>query len=213
MTTFFSLFSGAVSCVFYGFLITAFIIATLYFLLSTASKGIVRSIAFWLSMAALSILLLVNMSVMVGAFRVKSATSAMEVWLNQQLHNASGYADIESSQQIGDSLDENFPILEHYLNLFDFSGIPFKELPTVMADSIRSEMNSQIWSNVLWSLGFIIAAVLISLYFDKGEQYSGAGGRRSGGRNIRNSTTKHLNRPNDVTRSKPHFNRNRRHRL
>lgn len=210
MNIFFSLFSGALSCVFYGLIITLFIVASLYFLLSTASKGIVRSIAFWISMGVLSLLLLVNMSVMVGAFKVKSTTGAMELWLNQRLHEVSGIADIESSQEIGEMLDENFPMLNHYLNLFDFSGTSFRELPTVMADCIRSEMNSQIWSNVLWSLGFIIAAVLISLYFDKGEQYSTTGGRRGSGRSIRNTNTNKLNRPRD---GKPHFNRNRRHRL
>ena len=67
MGIFFSLFSEAFNCVGYGLLIAAFLVATLYFLLSTASKGIVRSFPFWISMGRLFFASWINMSVMVGA--------------------------------------------------------------------------------------------------------------------------------------------------
>lgn len=208
MGVFFSLFSGAFGCVFYGLIIALFIIVSLYFVLSLLSKGIVRTIPFWISMGVLFVLLFINMSVMVGAFKVKSATGAMEIWLNQQLHTVSGIADIDTSQKVGEMLDDQFPILSHYIDLFDFSGHTFQELPTVMADTIRSEMNSQILKNVLWSLGFIIAATLVSMYFDKGENYNGRSPRTR--HRLRNSNINSLNKPRN---GKPHFNRNRRHRL
>ena len=149
------------------------------------------------------------MTVMVGAIKVSSATTAMEMWLNQYLYNFEGIADIKSSQEIGDLLNEEFPILGSYVNLFDFSGYPIKELPFVMADAVRDEMGDQIWSNILWTLAFIAAAVIISLYFDRGEpEYVG---RRRGIPPSR-SRNNH-NHINNTRNGKPHLNRNRRHRL
>lgn len=209
MGIFFSLFSEAFSCVGYGLLIAAFIVATLYFLLSTASKGIVRSFPFWISMVILFFAAWINMSVMVGAIKVNSATTAMEMWLNQYLYNLDGIADIRSSQEIGELLNEQFPILASYVNLFDFSGYSLRELPFAIAEAVRGEMSGQIWSNVLWTLAFIAAAVIISLYFDRGNpEYSG---RRRGvpPSRVRNN---HHN-INNTRNGKPHLNRNRRHRL
>ena len=209
MGIFFSLFSEAVNCIGYGLLIAAFIVATLYFLLSMASKGIVRSVPFWISMVVLFFAAWINMSVMVGAIKVSSATTAMEMWLNQYLYNLEGIADIKSSQEIGDLLNNEFPILASYINLFDFSGYSLRELPFAMAEAVRNEMGSQIWSNVLWTLAFIAAAVTISLYFDRGEvQYAGRG-RGVPHSKIRNNH----NNLNHIRNGKPHLDRNRRHRL
>ena len=209
MGIFFSLFSEAFSCVGYGFLISAFLVATLYFILSTASKGIVRSIYFWISMVILFFAAWINMSVMVGAIKVNSATTAMEMWLSQYLYNLEGIADIKSSQEIGDLLNENFPILGSYVNLFDFSGYSLRELPLAIAEAIRDEMGDQIMSNILWTLAFLVAVVMISLYFDRGEvEYEG---RRRGvpPSRVRNNH----NNINSTRNGKPHLNRNRRHRL
>lgn len=207
MSIFFTLFSGALSSVFYGLVITAFVMATLYFLLSVASKGAVKSIPFYISFILLFFFLWANMSVMVGAFQVKSETETMKIWLQQQLTEFSGLVDGEDSQIIGDALDEHFPILGHYLNLFDFSGHDFEEIPVVMTDAINKTMTGQIWKNILWSLGFILAASLISLYFDKGENY---GTNRPVRTAYQRNYNKTLNRPRH---GKPHFNRSRRNRL
>lgn len=209
MGIFFSLFSEAFSCVGYGLLIAAFLVATLYFLLSTASKGIVRSIPFWISMVVLFFAAWINMSVMVGAIKVNSATTAMEMWLNQYLYNLEGIADIRSSQEIGDLLNKEFPILGSYVNLFDFSGYSLRELPSAIAEAVREEMGSQIWSNILWTLAFIVATVIISLYFDRGD-VEHAGGRRRG---VPLSRKNNHNNINNTRNGKSHLNRNRRHRL
>ena len=210
MGIFFSLFSEAFNCVGYGLLIAAFIVATLYFLLSMASKGIVRSIPFWISLVILFFAAWINMSVMVGAIKVNSATTAMEMWLNQHLYNLEGIADIKSSQEIGDLLNNEFPILGSYVNLFDFTGHSLRDLPMAIAEAIRDEMGDQIWSNILWTIAFIAAAVIISLYFDRGDvQYAGSGRRGVPPSRVRNNH----NNLNNTRNGKPHLNRNRRHRL
>ena len=169
MGIFFSILSEGITCLFYGAVITAFIMATLYFILSCLSKGTVRSIPFFITGPILALLLMVNMTLLIGAFTVKSETKSMRLWLTQRLDGIHGTADLQSSQQVGDMLNEQFPLSGCFFNLFDMSGHPIEELPQVFYEVINDEMNSMIWSRLFWSLGFIVAAMLVALYFDKGE--------------------------------------------
>lgn len=169
MDIFLSLIFESLSCIVYGIIITAFIMVTLYFVLKMLSEGIVRSIPFLVTGPILAILLLVNTTVMVGAFKVKSLAKTMNIWLTQQLNGYSGIVDVEASQEIGEMLEGKFPILSAYLNIWKFSGTSISDLPNAMTGTITDAMNSQICSNILWSLGGIVVATLVALYFDKGQ--------------------------------------------
>lgn len=192
MGIFFSILSEGITCLFYGIIITAFIMATLYFILSTLSKGAVCSIPFFVTGPILALLLMVNMTLLVGAFTVKSETESMRLWLTQRLDGIHGTADLQSSQQVGDMLNEQFPLSGCFLNLFDMSGHPIEELPQVFYEVINEEMNNMIWSRLLWSLGFIIAAMLVALYFDKGESNSTNGKSKRGTKGVRTNPRKNF---------------------
>ena len=192
MGIFFSILSEGITCLFYGIVITAFIMATLYFILSTLSKGTVRSIPFFVTGPILALLLMVNMTLSVGAFTVKSETESMRLWLTQRLDGIHGTADLQSSQQVGDMLNEQFPLSGCFLNLFDMSGHPIEELPQVFYEVINEEMNSMIWNRLLWSLGFIVAAMLIALYFDKGEGNRSNGKSKRGTKGVRTNPLKNF---------------------
>lgn len=192
MGIFFSILSEGITCLFYGIIITAFIMATLYFILSTLSKGAVRSIPFFVTGPILALLLMVNMTLLVGAFTVKNETESMRLWLTQRLNGIHGTADLQSSQQVGDILNEQFPLSGCFLNLFDMSGHPIEELPQVFYEVINDEMNSMIWSRLLWSLGFIIVAMLVALYFDKGEGNRNNGKRERGTKGVRTNPRKNF---------------------
>ena len=164
MGLFFSLF---LSSIFYGIVLTAFIMATLFFLLKNLSNGVYRSVAFYITGVVLAILLTVNFTVIIGAFSVKGQTDAMHLWMTQQLNGIDGYADIENSQAIGERLNDQFPMLGCFFDLYNMSGHTMNQLPDVFYETINSELNSIILSKILWSVGFIIAAVLVALYFTK----------------------------------------------
>lgn len=192
MGIFFSILSEGITCLFYGIIITAFIMATLYFILSTLSKGAVRSIPFFITGPILALLLMINMTLLVGAFTVKDETESMRIWLTQRLDGVHGTADLQSSQQVGDILNEQFPLSGCFLNLFDMSGHPIEELPQVFYEVINEEMNSMIWSRLLWSLGFIIAAMLVALYFDKGEGNCNSGKNKRVTKGFRTNSRKNF---------------------
>ena len=192
MGIFFSILNEGITCLFYGIVITAFIMATLYFILSSLSKGTVRSIPFFITGPILALLLMVNMTLLVGAFTVKNETESMRLWLTQRLDGIHGTADLQSSQQVGDMLNEQFPLSGCFLNLFDMSGHPIEELPQVFYEVINKEMNSMIWNRLLWSLGFIVAAMLIALYFDKGEGNRSNGKSKRGTKGVRTNPRKNF---------------------
>lgn len=182
MGLFFSLFFESLSCFFYGAVCTAFIMATLFFLLKNLSNGVYRSISFYITGVILAILLTVNMTIIIGAVSVKNQTESMRLWLTQQMDGVEGFADLQSSQLVGEELNENFPLLECFFNLYDMSGNTMEDLPQAFYETINSEANKIILNKSLWSVGFIIAAVLVALYFTK-EDVS------KGNRRVRKATT------------------------
>lgn len=190
MAIFFSIIGEGIICFFYGVIITAFIMATLYFILSSLSQGTVRSVAFYLTGPILALLLVVNMTLLVGAVTVKGETESMRLWLEQRLDGVHGIADIQSSQQVGDMLNEQFPLSGCFLNLFNMSGHQMDELPQVFYEVINDEMNKMIWGRSLWSLGFIVAAMLVALYFDRGDVNRNRGKNRKSAKVVRTNYRK-----------------------
>lgn len=167
MDLFFSIVFESLSCIFYGMIITAFIMTTLFFLLKNLSSGVYRSVAFYITGIILTFLLTMNTTILIGAIRIKNETEAMRLWLKQQLYGAEGFADLRTSQQIGTDLTEQFPLLKCFFNLFDMSGNTMNDLPQIFYETINSEVNHIILNKSLWSLAFIVAAILVALYFTK----------------------------------------------
>ena len=169
MATFFSLLSTGISCIFYGIITTAAIMAILYFILKSLSQGIVKSIPFYITGVILAFLLICNFSIAIGAWQVKESTESMELSLRQFAEQASGVVNASESQAIFDMLVDDYPMLGNYLQLADFSGNHVADLIFAMPQEIRSEMNDVIWSNLLWTLGYIVVACIIAMVFDKGK--------------------------------------------
>lgn len=167
MTTFFSLFTTAFSCIFYGAIATAVIMAVLYFLLKLLSAGIVKSIPFYIIGVVLAILLIVDLTVLIGAFQVKSVTESMEVSLRQLTENIHGTVNAHESQIVFDHLIEEYPMLGSYLQLADFSGNDISELAIAIPEVIREELNSIILGNTCWAIGYIIVACILAMLFEK----------------------------------------------
>ena len=141
MVTFFSLLTTAFSCIFYGVITTAVIMSILYFVLKSLSKGIVQSFPFYITGLILAFLLICNLSVLIGAFQVKSTTEAMELSLRQLTENTSGIVNAKESQAVFDYLVDEYPLLGNYLQIADFSGNDISNLAMVIPEVVRKEMN------------------------------------------------------------------------
>lgn len=164
---FFSLFSTAISSVFYGIIVTVTAMALLYFALRFVSEGIVRTPVFFVTGAVLAVLLSIQSSLLIGALEAKNAADAAELYLNQMLEGSQGVISAKESQQVMDALTEKFPLIGVYANIADFSGNDWAELPRVIHDTLTSYLNSFIWHRVWWSLAIIALACLVVMLFDK----------------------------------------------
>ena len=163
---FFDLLRFSFSSLFYGVIATASIMAILFFILKTLSEGIVRSIPFYITGVILFILLTSNLMLLIGARQVQSTTESMELYLRQMTEGYQGIVSTNESQQVFDSLVEEFPLLGDYLQLADFGGNDISELPTLMSECIREEMSSFIWNRVWWIIGSIVVACVIAVCFE-----------------------------------------------
>lgn len=163
---FFSLFSTAISSVFYGIIATAVVMTIIFALLKAISKGIVQTPAFFVTGIILAVLLIVQFSLLIGAVQAKDATDSAGIYLTQLLENQNGTVTAQNSQQIMDAVTDHFPVIGSYLNLADFSGYDVSELPDVMYSTMIEYLNSYIWHRVWWILGFIIVACFIVALFE-----------------------------------------------
>lgn len=165
--TFFSLISTAASSIFYGIVVTAVIMAILYAVLRTLSKGIVQSIPFYVTGIVMAVLLVVQCSLMIGAIQAKDSVDAAKIYLNQLLEDSYGTVSAQDSQKVMDAITENFPIIGSFMDIADFSGHDVSDLPEAMHDTMKSYLNSYIWHRVWWILGIVVVACIVVMLFDK----------------------------------------------
>lgn len=170
---FFSLFSTAFSSVFYGVIVTAAIMAILYVVLKSISRGIVSTPVFFITGAVLAILLVIQSSLMIGAMQAKDAADSAKIYLDQLLESSYGTVGAQDSQKVLETVTTEFPLLGTYFGFADFSGNDVSELSESMHETMTDYLNSYIWHRVWWMLGIIVMAVVIACMFEKN------GGQRS----------------------------------
>ena len=168
--TFFSLISTAISSIFYGLVVTAVIMALLYVVLKAISRNIVRTPVFYITGIVLAILLLIQTSLMIGAFQAKDAADSAEIYVSQLLENSFGTVGAQDSQRVLDAITEEFPIIGTDLGLADFSGHDVSDLAESMHETMISYLNSYIWHRIWWILGFIFVACLVVVLFENSKQ-------------------------------------------
>ena len=165
--TFISLLETAFTSILNGIIVTAAIMAILYFVLKSLSRNMVRTPIFYITGIVTALLLIVQISLMIGAFRAKWAAEPAHIYLCQLLENRYGTVGANDSQQIIDNVTEHFPIIGVYINIADFSGHDVSDLAEAMYETMISYLNTYIWHRILWSLCIIIIACLIVMMYDK----------------------------------------------
>ena len=166
---FLSLLSTAFSSVFYGMIVTGVVMALLYVLLRSLSKGIVQSIPFYVTGVVLALLLTIQFTLMIGAMQAKDTADAAKIYTTQLLEDASGIVGAQDSQMVLDAITEQFPIIGAFVGFADFSGTTVSDLAESMYSSIVDFLNTYIWHRVWWILGIVVVACLIVSCFSKNE--------------------------------------------
>lgn len=141
--------------------------AMLYFILKALGRGIVRSLVFYITGCVMAALLVIQLSLMIGAMQAKEAADSAQLYMNQLLENNSGVVTANESQQILDAVIEHFPIIGCFIGLADFSGNDVSELSDLIHDTMISFLNSYIWYRFFWILCIVIISCIIVVLFER----------------------------------------------
>jgi len=160
---FFELFSTAFMCIFYGVVITAAIMAILFFALRQFNRGIVESIPFYATGVVLFVLLVIQISMMVGAIEAKGYVDGMEIYIGQLVDGMSGVVSTSESQEILDEVVSQNHLIGLFFDTCDFAGTDVANLPHAMAEVFRDGLNSYIWHRFWWALCGTLVAVVIAI--------------------------------------------------
>lgn len=187
---FIKLISNGASCIGYGLLISIVIIAILCVILSYIKKNSLKSFPFVISLAVVFVVLLINMSVMIGAIKIKNivnqsidaidqfAEVLSETNINdvarliqdgdcigaaQQIGQTSNEVDFNNLIDLKNQLGDNWDLVKQYFDTSDMSVAILFLSPTKTIKKFNSKMNSIIIRNILWSLLFLGIAVLVGL--------------------------------------------------
>jgi len=176
---FFSLLSTATSSICYGIVVTAVVMAILYAVLRSLSRGVVQTPVFYITGVVLALLLVIQFSLMIGAMQAKDAADSARIALSQMVEDRYGTVSAQDSQQIMDEVTERFPVIGSFLNIANFSGHDISELPDTMHETMTNYLSSYIWHRVWWILGIIVIAVIVVMLFEKPVSYDSANRRNN----------------------------------
>ena len=160
---FFELLSSAFSCLLYGFLTTFCIMAIIYVVLRQLSRGIVQSIGFYISGCVLTIVFLVQFTLMFGAFKAKEYVDTVETEVSQLAEGISGAVSSEETKEIIDELRSENYMFDLFMNNISFQVEDVTELPHVIAKTYRDKLNSFLWERFWWILGSMVLAIIIMI--------------------------------------------------
>ncbi len=164
---FFELLSVAFESFFYGVLLAAVTIAIMYFVLQMISKTCVKTIPFYISMAVLAVLLVVQDTFLIAAFKANDMVSAAEILIQQQIGAYSQALNIEEVQNVLDIVVREVPLLGVFVNITNVQVDNAQDLATEMAVVLHDYLNAYIWRRIGWCSVFIVVAVLITFFADK----------------------------------------------
>lgn len=163
------LLTTALSSLFYGVIATAVLMTLIYVLLRVLNEGIVKSIPFYISGGVLAILLIIQLTLLIGAVQASNAVDSAEITINQLMENASGTFGATDSQRLLDYVTDEYPIIGAYIGTCDFTGNTPETIASAMAHTMRDYLSSYIWHRVFWIVGFCVVASAIAIVFRQKE--------------------------------------------
>lgn len=154
------------SSLLWGILIALLCMALFVFIIKGWWKNALFTIWSYLIGFVLFLLLIFQCTMIVGSLKIVDTCDEYEAYFRQVVDSAyEGWQEV--SQRDADIIIKKsiakFPLLEYYISGGEFFGHSAKNLPTVMADELRSFMWSYIIRRLLWCLGFVLVAGILGI--------------------------------------------------
>lgn len=154
------------SSLLWGILIALLCMALFVFIIKGWWKNALFTIWSYLIGFVLFLLLIFQCTMIVGSLKIVDTCDEYEAYFRQVVDSAyEGWQEV--NQRDADIIIKKsiakFPLLEYYISGGEFTGHSAKNLPTVMADELRSFMWSYIIRRLLWCLGFVLVAGILGI--------------------------------------------------
>ena len=177
---FFELFTTAFMCIFYGVLITSVLMTVVYFVLRQVNRGTVSTIPFFLVGVVLFVSLSFQQTLMVGAIKAKGYLNAVAEYVEEIADVKDGIVERTSREVNSDyvqKIKKQFPEFSLFVDVDKF-GESLNDMGTTvtkMKENTSSSLNYYILRRIMWSLGFLVAAIVIVCLLDSGSSSSERG--------------------------------------
>lgn len=154
------------SSLLWGILIALLCMALFVFIIKGWWKNALFTIWSYLIGFVLFLLLIFQCTMIVGSLKIVDTCDEYEAYFRQVVDSAyEGWQEV--NQRDADIIIKKsiakFPLLEYYISGGEFTGHSARNLPTVMADELRSFMWSYIIRRLLWCLGFVLVAGILGI--------------------------------------------------
>jgi len=153
------------SSMFWGLLIAVICMALFVFLIKGWYKDAMFSPISYAIGAILFILLTFQCILITGSLKIISSADYYEVQLDRMVESRPSSEEVsmrEADDVIKQMIDE-YPLLEYYISGGEFSGFTAKELPHAITEELRSFMRWYIFRRILWCLGFVVVAAVLTI--------------------------------------------------
>lgn len=154
------------SSLIWGILIALLCMALFVFIIKGWWKNALFTIWSYLIGAILFIFLVFQCTMIVGSLKIIDTCEEYEVFFRQVVDSAyEGWEEVtkDDSDIIIKNTIAEYPLLEYYIGGGDFRGFNAKQLPTAMADELRSFMWAYIVRRLLWCLGLVLVAGVLGI--------------------------------------------------
>ncbi len=162
---FFSIVETAASSIFYGVITTCAVMAILYFILKSVDRGIVKTLAFYLTGIALAILLFIQFSLLSGAYQAKGTMDSAVSYIGKMTERLRNKEGINDSKRLLDAVLEEYPIICSFVDVSALSEQDMSTLAETVQQIVSDSIRLFIWRRVLWITGFVLVACIIAISF------------------------------------------------
>lgn len=164
---FFDLWSVASESFFYGILLAAVTVAVMCFVLQMISRTCVKTVPFYLSVTVLVILLVIQDTLLIAAFKANDMVSTVEMLVQQQIEACGQTLNIEDAESVLDRVVQEVPLLGIFVNMVNVKVDNAQDLASAVAAQCHDYLNAYIWRRIGWCSAVIVVAVLIIVLADK----------------------------------------------
>lgn len=156
----------SVGSLFWGVVIALLSIGLFVFIITNWWKDAAFSVMSYVIGAVLFFLLSIQCTLIVGSLKIIDTTDEYEKYFTQIVGSmCKSWEQVSEAEvdEVFESALADYPLLRHYFGSATFIGYRAYELPAAMAAEMRSYMRAYIVRRLLWCLGFVLVASVLTI--------------------------------------------------